>query len=45
MDVELEKVEERVIDEVDSAVNIFFYAEHEFEWSSGFVAGWEGDVV
>ena len=44
MDVEFEQVEERVVDEVDRAVDLFLHAEEELEGSTGFVAGREGDV-
>lgn len=37
-------MEERVVDEVEGAVYVFFDAEEEFEGSAGFVAGEEGDV-
>lgn len=44
MDVVFEEVEEGVVDEVDGAVDVAFYAEDEFEGSAGFVAGEGGDV-
>jgi hypothetical protein len=44
VDVEFEEVKEWVVDEVDGAVDVFFYAEDEFEWAAGFVAGEGGDV-
>lgn len=44
MDVELEEVEERVVDEVDRAVDFFLDAEKELEGPPGFVARREGDV-
>ena len=45
MDVELEEMEERVVDEIDGAVDLLLYAEEQLEGSAGFVAGREGDVV
>ena len=44
VDVEFEEVEERVVDEVDGAVDFLLDAEEEFEGPARFVAGWEGDV-
>lgn len=44
VDVEFEQVEERVVDEVEGAVDFLFDAEEEFERAAGFVAGEEGDV-
>jgi hypothetical protein len=44
VDVELEEVEEGIVDEVDRAVDVLFYAEDELEWSAGFVASECGDV-
>lgn len=44
MDVEFEEVEKRIVDEVNCAVDVFFYSEDEFEWSAGFVACESGDV-
>jgi hypothetical protein len=37
-------VEERVVDEVDCAVDVLFYAEEELERAAGFVAGREWNV-
>jgi len=45
VDVEFEEVEEGVGDEVDGAVEVAFDAEGEFKRASGFIAGWEGDVL
>ena len=44
MYVELQQMEERVVYEVNRAVDVLLDAEEEFEWSAGFVACWERDV-
>jgi hypothetical protein len=44
VDVELEQVEERVVDEVDCAVDVLFYTEEKLERAACFVAGREGNV-
>ena len=44
MDVKLQQVEERVVDEVDCAVDVLFYAKEELERAACFVAGWEWNV-
>ena len=41
MDVEFEEVEEGVVDEVDGAVDVFFYAEDKLQWPACFVASRE----
>jgi len=41
VDVEFEEVEEGVVDEVDGAVDVFFYAEDKLQWPACFVTGWE----
>lgn len=37
-------MEERIVNEVDGAVQICLDAEEELQWATGFVARWEGDV-
>lgn len=44
VDVEFQQVEERIVDEVDRAVNLLFYAEEELQRAAGFVASREWDV-
>ena len=44
VDVELQQVEEWVVDEVDCAVDVLFYAEEELEREACFVAGREWNV-
>jgi hypothetical protein len=44
VDVELQQVEERVVDEVDCAIDVLFYAEEELERAACFVAGREWNV-
>jgi len=44
VDIELQKVEERVVDEVDCAVDVLLYAKEKLERTAGFVAGWERNV-
>jgi hypothetical protein len=44
VDVELEEVEERVVYEVDGAVDVLFYPEEEFERAAGLIAGRERRV-
>lgn len=44
VDVELEQVEERVVDEVDRAVDLLLHAEEELQRPAGLVACREGDV-
>ena len=44
MDVELQQVEERVIDKVDRAIDVLFYAKEELERTAGFIAGREWNV-
>jgi hypothetical protein len=41
MDVEFEEVEECIIYELDSAVNVLLDAKEKFEWSARLVACWE----
>jgi hypothetical protein len=45
VDVELEEVEERVVDGVDSAVELSLNAVAEFKGQPGLFAGGEGDVL
>lgn len=44
MDVELQQVEERVVDEVDRAVDLLLYTEEELQRAAGFIASRERDV-
>lgn len=44
VDVELQQVEERVIDKVDRAIDVLFYAKEELERTASFVAGRERNV-
>lgn len=44
VDVELEQVEEWVVDKVNCAVDILFYAEEELQGTAGFIASREWDV-
>jgi hypothetical protein len=44
VDVEFQQVEERVVDEVDRAVDVFLYAKEEFQRAAGFIAGREWDI-
>ena len=44
VDVEFQQVEERVVDEVDCAVDVLLYAEEKLERSACFVAGREWNV-
>jgi len=37
-------MKERVVYEVDGAIDVFLYTEKELEWPAGLVAGWEGYV-
>lgn len=45
VDVELEEVEEGVVDGVDGAVEVAFYAVAQLEGLAGFFTGGEGDVL
>jgi hypothetical protein len=44
VDVEFQQVEERVVDEVDRAVDVLFYAEEELERAAGLIASRERDI-
>jgi hypothetical protein len=44
VDVEFQQVEERVVDEVDRAVDVLFYAEEELKGAAGFIASRERDI-
>ena len=44
VDVEFQQVEERVVDEVDRAVDLLLYAEEELQRAAGFIASREWDV-
>ncbi len=45
MDVEFEKVEERIGDGGDSAVDLSLNAVVQFKGATGLVAGWERDIL
>jgi len=42
--VEFQQVEERVVNEVDCAVDLLLYAKEEFQRAAGLIASWEWDV-
>ena len=44
VDVEFQQVEERVVDEVDRAVDLLLYAEEQLQRAAGFIASRERDV-
>lgn len=44
VDVEFQQVEERVVDEVDCAVDLLLYAKEELQRAAGFIASRERDV-
>jgi len=44
VDVEFQQVEERVVDEVDCAVDLLLYTEKELQRAAGFIASREWDV-
>lgn len=44
VDVEFQQMEERVVDKVNRAVDILFYAKEELERAAGFIAGRERDI-
>lgn len=44
VNVELQQMKERVIDEIDCAVDVLFHAKEELERAAGFIASREGDV-
>ena len=44
VDIEFQQVEERVVDEVDRAVDLLLYAEEQLQRAAGFIASREWDV-
>ena len=44
MYVKFQQVEERVVNEVDRAVDVLLYAKEELQRTASFIASWEWDI-
>lgn len=44
VDVELEEMEERIVDEIDGAIDVLFYSKYQLEGSSSFITREGGNV-